>query len=57
MALSNPQLIVLAAACQRPDRSIYPLTTKLPGGAASKVLGSLLNKNLVKEVPDRKSVV
>jgi hypothetical protein len=45
MALSNPQLIVLAAACQRPDRSIYPLTTKLPGGAAAKVLGSLLTKN------------
>jgi hypothetical protein len=44
MALSNPQLIVLTAACQRPDRSIYPLTTKLPGGAAAKVLGSLLNK-------------
>ena len=39
MALSSPQLIVLAAACQRPDRSIYPLTTKLPGGAAAKVLG------------------
>ena len=37
MALSNPQLIVLSAACQRPDRSIYPLTTKLPGGAAAKV--------------------
>jgi hypothetical protein len=54
MALSNPQLIVLAAACQRPDRSIYPLTTKLPGGAAAKVLGSLLNKNLVKEVPAKR---
>jgi hypothetical protein len=54
MALSNPQLIVLSAACQRPDRSIYPLTTKLPGGAAAKVLGSLLNKNLVKEVPAKR---
>jgi Protein of unknown function (DUF3489) len=54
MALSNTQLIVLAAACQRPDRSIYPLTTKLPGGAAAKVLGSLLNKNLVKEVPAKR---
>src|SRR6202045_2434394 len=51
MALSNPQLIVLAAACQRPDRSIYPLTTKFPGGASAQVLGSLFNKNLVKEVP------
>jgi hypothetical protein len=54
MALSNTQLIVLSAACQRPDRSIYPLTTKLPGGAAAKVLGSLLNKNLVKEVPAKR---
>ena len=55
MALSNTQLIVLSAACQRPDRSIYPLTTKLPGGAAAKVLGSLLNKNLVKEVPAKRA--
>lgn len=50
MALSDTQLVVLSAACQRPDRSIYPLTTKLPGGATAKVLGSLLNKNLIKEV-------
>jgi hypothetical protein len=55
MALSNTQLIVLSTACQRPDRSIYPLTTKLPGGAAAKVLGSLLNKNLVKEVPAKRA--
>ena len=50
MALTDTQLVVLSAACQRPDRSVYPLTTKLPGGAAAKVLGSLLNKNLIKEV-------
>ncbi|MBV6486692.1 MAG: hypothetical protein GHHEDOFH_00627 [Pseudorhodoplanes sp.] len=50
MALSDTQLVVLSAACQRPDRSIYPLTTKLPGGAAAKVLGSLLKQNLIKEV-------
>lgn len=48
--LSESQLVVLSAACQRPDRSIYPLATKLPGGAAAKVLGSLLNKGLIKEV-------
>jgi hypothetical protein len=48
--LSDSQLVVLSAACQRPDRSVYPLTAKLPGGAASKVLGSLLNKGLIKEV-------
>lgn len=50
MALSDTQLVVLSAACQRPDRSVYPLTTKLPGGAAAKVLGSLLKQKLIKEV-------
>jgi hypothetical protein len=48
--LSDSQLVVLSAACQRPDRSVYPLTAKLPGGAAAKVLNSLLNKELIKEV-------
>jgi hypothetical protein len=48
--LSDSQLVVLSAACQRPDRSVYPLTAKLPGGAAAKVLGSLLKKGLVREV-------
>jgi hypothetical protein len=48
--LSDSQLVVLSAACQRQDRSVYPLTGKLPGGAAAKVLGSLLNKSLIKEV-------
>lgn len=50
MALSDTQLVVLTVACQRPDRSVYPLTTKLPGGAAAKVLTSLLSKSLIKEV-------
>jgi len=50
MALSDTQLVVLSAACQRPDRSVYPLTAKLPGAAAAKVLGSLLKKGLIKEV-------
>jgi hypothetical protein len=48
--LSDSQLVVLSAACQREDRSLYPLTAKLPGGAAAKVLNSLLNKGLIKEV-------
>jgi hypothetical protein len=47
---SDSQLVVLSAACQRPDRSVYPLTAKLPGGAAAKVLGSLLKKGLIREV-------
>ena len=48
--LSDSQLVVLSAACQRPDRSVYPLAAKLPGGAAAKVLGSLLKKGLIREV-------
>ena len=48
--LTDSQLVVLSAACQRPDRSVYPVTTKLPGGAAAKVLGSLLKKGLISEV-------
>jgi hypothetical protein len=52
--LSDSQLVVLSAACQRPDRSVYPLTAKLPGAAAAKVLGSLLNKGLIKEVQGKR---
>ena len=48
--LSDSQLVVLSAACQRPDRSVYPLTAKLPGAAAAKVLGSLVKKGLIREV-------
>lgn len=48
--LSDSQLVVLSAACRRDDRSVYPLTIKLSGGAVAKVLGSLLNKGLIKEV-------
>jgi|FEC22Drversion2_1045045.scaffolds.fasta_scaffold00317_31 hypothetical protein len=50
MALSDTQLVVLSAACQRSDRSVYPLPAGLPGGAAAKVLGALLKQELIKEV-------
>ena len=40
--LSDSQLVVLSAACQRDGRSLYPLTLKLKGGAADNVLKSLL---------------
>lgn len=48
--LSDTQLVILSASCQRSDHSVYPLATKLPGGAAAKVLNSLLGKGLIKEV-------
>ena len=52
--LSDSQLVVLSTACQREDRSVYPLTAKLPGGAAAKVLNSLLGKGLIAEVPAKR---
>jgi hypothetical protein len=48
--LSDSQLVVLTAACQRPDGSVFPVTARLKGNAAGNVLKSLLNKGLIKEV-------
>jgi len=48
--LSDSQLVILNAACKRPNGSVYPVTSKLTGGALAKVLSSLLTKGLVKEV-------
>ena len=47
--LSDSQLVVLTAACQRPDRCAFPITAKLKGNAAGNVLKSLLNKGFIKE--------
>jgi hypothetical protein len=49
--LSDSQLVVLSAACQRPDRNVLPLPANLKGSAAQKVISSLLAKRLVQEVP------
>lgn len=48
--LSDSQLVVLTAACQRSDRCVFPVNPKLKGNAAGNVLKSLLNKGLIKEV-------
>lgn len=48
--LSDSQLVVLTAACQRPDQCVFPITTKLKGNAAGNVLKCLLTKGLIKEV-------
>jgi hypothetical protein len=48
--LSDSQLVVLTAACQRPDRSVFPVTAKLKGIAAGNVIKSLLKRELIKEV-------
>jgi len=47
--LSDFQLVVLTAACQRPDHCVFPVTAKLKGNAAGNVLKSLLKRDLIKE--------
>ena len=48
--LSDIQLVILGAACQRPNRIVLPLPERLKGGAAQKVVGALLARGLVAEV-------
>ena len=48
--LSDTQLAILTAACQRADRLVLPLPDRLKGGAAAKVVGSLAAKGLIEEV-------
>ena len=48
--LSDTQLVILTAACQRDGRRVLPLPDKLKGGAAAKVVDSLIAKGLVAEV-------
>ena len=48
--LTDTQLVILSAACQRPDRLVLPLPERLKGGAAQKVVGALLAKGFVAEV-------
>jgi len=48
--LTDTQLIILGKACERTDGAVYPVTTKLNGGALNKVLSSLIGKGLLKEV-------
>jgi hypothetical protein len=48
--LSDTQLVILNAACPRPNRLALPLPEHLRGGAAQKVVSALLAKGLVAEV-------
>jgi hypothetical protein len=48
MKLTDTQLVLLSAASQRHDCTVE---TKLKGGAADKVIGELLNRHLVEEIP------
>jgi Protein of unknown function (DUF3489) len=47
--LSDTQSIILSAAAQRPDGNVLPLPGSLRGGAATKVVGALLTRGLIRE--------
>ncbi|MGH6811347.1 MAG: DUF3489 domain-containing protein [Candidatus Binatus sp.] len=48
--LSDTQHVILTAAWRRADRLVLPLPDRLRGGAAAKVVGSLIAKGLIEEV-------
>ena len=48
--LSDTQLVILNTACQCDDHIALPLPKSLKGGAASKVVNSLIAKGLIEEV-------
>jgi hypothetical protein len=49
-SLSDTQLVILTAACQRPNRLALPLPDRLKGGDAQKVVASLIERGLISEV-------
>ena len=55
--LSDTQLVILSTAVQRPDRCVLPLPDRLKGGAASKVVNSLIGKGLIEEVEAKRGDV
>ena len=49
--LSDTQLVILSAACQRDGARILPITASLKGGAVNMVLRSLHGRGLIEAVP------
>ena len=56
MKLTNTQMVILSAAAERDDGSIYPLPKTLKGGAITKVTQALLRKGLIAEAPGREDL-
>ncbi len=52
--LSDTQAIILSAAAQRDDRIALPLPANLKGGAATKVVDTMIAKGLIEEVEARR---
>ena len=49
--LSDTQALILSAAAQRDNRIALPLPDSLRGGAAAKVVGAMIAKGFLEEVP------
>jgi hypothetical protein len=49
--LTDTQAVILSAACARDDGAVFPVTTKLKGGAVGNVCKSLLKLGLIEEIP------
>jgi hypothetical protein len=49
--LTDTQAVILSAACARPDAMVFPVTTRLKGGAVGNVCKSLLKRGLIEEIP------
>ena len=47
--LSDTQAVILSAAARRADGNVLPLPASLRGGAATKVVGALLSRGLIRE--------
>jgi DNA-binding MarR family transcriptional regulator len=55
--LSDTQLVILSAAANRNDGSIFPFPDTLKGGAADKVVQSLIRKGFVERIADDRLAV
>ena len=49
--LTDTQSVILGTACGRENGLIFPVTTKLKGGAVGNICKSLLKRGLIEEVP------
>ncbi len=48
--IENTEALILSAAAQRPDHIALPLPESLRGGAAAKVVSTMIAKGLIEEV-------
>ncbi len=49
--LTDTQTVILSVACARDDGAVFPVTSKLKGGAVGNVCKSLVKLGLIEEIP------